>query len=146
MNLTRDVVTDLLPAYFSGEASEDTRRLVEEYFRGNPDFERIARSTARGFETLRRAPGPAPNQLGEVVAFEKTRRLLRKRRIRFGFALLFSALPFSFVFVSSPSHGMWTWFMLRDAPWEAASYWAIAAIWWWMYFRCDSGARGIETR
>ena len=44
MNVTREVVADLLPAYFSGEASRDTKSLVEEYFRQDPDFERIARS------------------------------------------------------------------------------------------------------
>ena len=29
MNVTREVMTDLLPVYFSGEASEDTKQLVE---------------------------------------------------------------------------------------------------------------------
>jgi len=52
MNVTRDVMTDLLPVYFSGEASEDTKRLVEEYFRANPDFERIARKAATPLENL----------------------------------------------------------------------------------------------
>ena len=44
MNITQEVVTDLLPVYFSDEASSDTKSLVEEYFRENPDFERMARS------------------------------------------------------------------------------------------------------
>lgn len=44
MKVTREVVKDLLPKYFSGEASEDTRRMVEEYFRQDPDFERAARA------------------------------------------------------------------------------------------------------
>jgi hypothetical protein len=146
MNITRDVITDLLPAYLSGEASEDTRRLVEQYFRGNPDFERIARSAAKPVENLRRAPGLAPDQVSEVAAFEKTRRLLRKRRQRFALALFFSLVPFSFIFVSSPSHSVRIWFMLRDAPWDAVGYWVIAAICWWLYFRCGSSVRGIETR
>ena len=45
MNVTREVVTNLLPIYFSGEASGDTKVLVEDYFRQDPDFERIARSS-----------------------------------------------------------------------------------------------------
>ena len=56
MNVTREVVTDLLPIYFSGEASGDTKVLVEDYFRQDPDFERIARSAATPLETLRAAP------------------------------------------------------------------------------------------
>ena len=43
MNITREVVTDLLPIYFAGEASGDTKVLVEDYFRQDPDFERIGR-------------------------------------------------------------------------------------------------------
>jgi hypothetical protein len=39
MKLEREVIVDLLPAYFSGEASAATRALVEEYFREHPDFE-----------------------------------------------------------------------------------------------------------
>jgi hypothetical protein len=60
MSVTRDVVTDLLPVYFSGEASEDTRRLVEEYFRGTPEFERVARKAATPLESLRAAKTIAP--------------------------------------------------------------------------------------
>jgi hypothetical protein len=55
---TREVVTDLLPIYFSGEASGDTKVLIEDYFRQDPDFERIARNAATPLETLR-APRPS---------------------------------------------------------------------------------------
>src|SRR5207244_11698941 len=55
MNVTREVVTDLLPIYFSGEARGDRKPLVEDYFRQYPDFERIARSAATPLETLRAA-------------------------------------------------------------------------------------------
>jgi anti-sigma factor RsiW len=44
VEVTRDVIIDLLPAYFSGEASEDTRRLVESYFERDPELARMARS------------------------------------------------------------------------------------------------------
>ena len=39
MKLEREVIIDLLPAYFSGEASAATRMLVEDYFREDPEFE-----------------------------------------------------------------------------------------------------------
>ena len=42
MNLEREVIVDLLPAYFSGEASAATRALVEDYFRQHPEFEKPA--------------------------------------------------------------------------------------------------------
>src|SRR5205814_4494726 len=40
MNVTREVVTDLLPIYFAGEASGDTKVLVEDYFRQDRSEER----------------------------------------------------------------------------------------------------------
>ncbi len=38
MNVTKDVVLDLLPVYLAGEASADTRALVEEYLARDPDL------------------------------------------------------------------------------------------------------------
>src|SRR6516164_3104145 len=71
MNITQDVVTDLLPVYFSGEASSDTKSLVEEYFRGNPDFERMARSAGTPLETLRTAPPVGRLRKGEARPGER---------------------------------------------------------------------------
>jgi hypothetical protein len=45
MKVTRDIVTDLWPIYDAGEASPDTRALVEEFLSGDPELERRLRST-----------------------------------------------------------------------------------------------------
>ena len=42
MKVTRDVVYDLLPAYFAGEVSADTRSLIKEFFATDPEFGRMA--------------------------------------------------------------------------------------------------------
>jgi hypothetical protein len=41
--VTREVIIDLLPAYFSEEASEETRQLVDGYFERDPEFAQMAR-------------------------------------------------------------------------------------------------------
>jgi len=46
MKITRDVIIDLLPLYFSGEASTDTKDLVETYFDQNPDFAEEAKKSS----------------------------------------------------------------------------------------------------
>ena len=56
MKLEREVIIDLLPAYFSGEASAATRALVEDFFRENPDFEKSARSAGGALESLKVSP------------------------------------------------------------------------------------------
>src|SRR5215467_8216224 len=84
MNVTREVVTDLLPVYFSGEASGDTKALVEDYFHQDPDFERIARSAATPLETLQRSAPIAAGPEKEKRDLEIVRRGLWRRRMLFG--------------------------------------------------------------
>ena len=36
--ITRDVISDLWPVYASGEATQDTRALVEDFLADNPEF------------------------------------------------------------------------------------------------------------
>jgi hypothetical protein len=49
MNITKDVVLDLLPVYLAGEASADTRALVEEYLTRDPDLaQRVRHQSAKG--------------------------------------------------------------------------------------------------
>lgn len=42
MPVTRDVIYDLLPAYFSGDLSADSRALIQEFFTTDPEFGRMA--------------------------------------------------------------------------------------------------------
>lgn len=42
MRVTRDVIYDLLPSYFAGDVSDDTRALVDAYFASDPEFARMA--------------------------------------------------------------------------------------------------------
>src|SRR5262249_27984343 len=87
MNVTREVVTDLLPIYFSSDASKDTKALVEDYFRENPDFERIARSAATPLEALRAAPPIAAGSEKERRDLENVRCGLQRRKWFFGLSL-----------------------------------------------------------
>jgi len=43
MNITRNVILDLLPLYAAGEVSTDTRALVEKYLETDPDLANVAR-------------------------------------------------------------------------------------------------------
>ncbi|MGH9709812.1 MAG: hypothetical protein ACRD37_04635 [Candidatus Acidiferrales bacterium] len=130
MNVTREVVTDLLSIYFSGEASGDTKTLVEDYFRGDPDFERIARSAATPLETLRAATPIAPEAEKEKRDLECVHRELWRRKWLFGVALFLTLAPLAFVF----TNGHISWLMVRDAPWDAAFYWSLATFLWFLYF------------
>jgi hypothetical protein len=128
MNVTREVVTDLLPIYFAGEASGDTKVLVEDYFRQDPDFERIARHAATPLETLRAARPIAPSAEREKRDLESVLWGLRRRTWLFGVSLFLTLAPLSFDF----THGLSR--MVRDVPWHAAFDWSLAAVLWFLYF------------
>lgn len=130
MNITRNVVTDLLPVYFAGEASGDTKVLVEDYFRQDPDFERVARSAATPLETLRGTAPLRPEAEREKRDLESIRCGLQRRKWLFAGALFFTLAPLAFVF----KNGHIAWLMVRDAPWDAAFYWTWGALLWFHYF------------
>ena len=122
MTITRDVITDLLPAYLCGEASADTRALVEEFLAGNADFARtVAASKGRSDAMLTSTPNVSPDVERDALA--RTRALLHRRTWTIALALFVTSLPLTFAF----SDGRVTFFMLRDEPvsgvlWIAAAY------------------------
>jgi hypothetical protein len=130
MNITREVVADLLPIYFSGEASSDTKSLVEEYFRDHPDFERMARSAGTPVETLRTAPPVAAGSEQEKRDLESVRCGLDRRKWLFGVSLFLTLSQLSFYF----THGHLVSLLAGDALWEAAFDWSMAALFWFLYF------------
>jgi hypothetical protein len=91
MKLEREVIIDLLPAYFSGEASAATRTLVEDFFRENPEFEKSARSAAGPLESLKAAPprlDPGLNAEKEKLALERARLVTETRSSFFWLAVI----------------------------------------------------------
>jgi len=94
MNVTRDVIYDLLPGYFAGDATDDTRRLVEEFFARDPEFGRMAER----FGTLvkeRPAGGEVATEAdAEKRAFDRARARVNLR-IAAGIWALGALLPFS---------------------------------------------------
>ncbi len=130
MKVTRDVMNDLLPVYFSGEASADTRTLVEEYFRENPEFEQMARGSARSLEMLQTAVAVAPEAKKEKRDLQKVHKAMWRRKLVFGMALFFTLAPLALTY----SKGHITWMMFRNEPWNAAFYWAFGGFLWVAYF------------
>lgn len=101
MNVTRDVVNDLLTVYLAGDASTDTQALVEEWLRQDPD---LARQVARA-RNLELPAVPAPPPTTEKRALDRTRRLWRLRAVVLGAAIYFATLPLSVTFDSRGFQG-----------------------------------------
>jgi hypothetical protein len=136
MNITRDVVKDLVSVYLAGEASEDTRALVEDWLRSDRE---LAAQVERARE-LELPAVAAPEPTVEKRAFDRTRRRLRGRAIVLGAAIYFSTLPLTVTFGSDGFHGL----LLEDWLSRTAAL-AVAAVLWVVYWRMSRrlGARGL---
>ncbi len=118
MNVTRDVILDLLPLYLAGDASDDTRTLVDEFLQSDPTLARFARRQSPD-TPLAAVEATLPANHG-AVTLHKARTLLWLRTLFLGFAVLFSLIPFTVI--SSP-------FTLRIYP-PAMSIWLAALACW----------------
>jgi hypothetical protein len=125
MKITRNVIADLMPLYEAGEASADTRELVEAFLKADPTL--LAAPPVD--QALKSAPAP-PVELERRRALERTVSLLKKRQMFFAMALCFTLMPLSVA--GSSSEGV-TWMMWRDAP-EAARAFAAGAVVCWAFF------------
>jgi len=93
MNVTREVILDLLPVYLSGEASPATRTLVEEHIK--QDAELAQRIRLLLADDLSKSLPPALPPEVELRSLRRTRRLLSWQRWVFGLGITFSALSLS---------------------------------------------------
>jgi glycerol uptake facilitator-like aquaporin len=130
MKLEREVIVDLLPAYFSGEASAATRALVEEYFREHPDFEQSARKAGNSLETLKVVPRPLDAEK-EKLAFERARMVTEARSSFLWMAILFTVMLF--LFRIHDHKIVWVFWGGKDS-FPGIAFSAVAVFLWLMYF------------
>jgi anti-sigma factor RsiW len=132
MNVTREVIVDLLPVYLSGEASAATKELVESYMKQDPELAQRLRS--QWVENLDKAvPAALPPEL-ELKAFRRTKTLLGRQRWLMGFAIFFTAVGLSFEATFQGIHltrfRLWLW----ESPAELGLCLALAVVFWAGYF------------
>jgi anti-sigma factor RsiW len=123
MNITREIVKDLLPLYVAGEASEESRAAVEEWLNTDPELARVVVELRGDF-----APPPATgmSRTSGHAALAVTKTLLRRRSWLLALALLFTGVPMSFAWDS----GGLRFFMLRDAPLMSSISLEMAVVLW----------------
>ena len=97
MKISRDVIYDLLPGYFAGEASPDTRALVQEYFDTDPEFRRMAERFQAILDGTRKLEQPDSEAARERATFDRVRTRAKQRQetramaLGFGLAAVFGA-------------------------------------------------------
>ena len=102
MEITKNVILDLLPLYSANEVSADTRALVEKYLKTDPELANVAKQ----LEAMEK-PQSIPvllSQDAEMKAYRKARRqnLLRTILYAGGIFILFILMISVWMFFSSP--------------------------------------------
>jgi anti-sigma factor RsiW len=145
MKITRDIIKDLLPTYFSGEASADTRSLVEEYLRQDPAFEREARSAAQTLQSLGEIGTPPFDSTTEKTALKSAKRILRRQKILLALASTFTlnAITLSFSFEIGDGRFRIHWLTLPGQREFIVVILLISAAFWMLYVRTS---RRVRTR
>jgi hypothetical protein len=122
MNITREVIIDLWPSYAAGEASADTRALVEEFLQQDSEFARLLHES--GDTDLLKSATPTLPPDREAQALNQTKRQLHGWD--WSLVLLLFAMQFSgFAFAR----------IVADTSWDVSPVnfiitAAIAAVFW----------------
>ena len=127
MSVTRDVIIDLWPLYESGEASDDTCRIVEQFLAEDIEFANLLQNTKENYMAV--GTPPVLNKDHEVVTLRRTKLLLRLRDSLFFIAILLSFTPLT-VYDTAWGEG----WVIRDHPLVALMLGSLAAVAWFAYF------------
>ncbi len=125
MIVTKDVIEDLIPVYLAGEASADTRTLVDEFVKAHPEMLDALQSA-----DLPEAKAEPPRDLG-LRALGETRKLISRRNAWLGWAV---ALGFGVLSFAIQGDRL-VFLLLRDAPYSACALLAGSAVCLAMFYR-----------
>ncbi len=97
MNVSKSVILDLLPVYLAGDASPETRALVEDHLRQDPDL--AARTREKWTQALGASPPSAVPQDLELRSLRRTHGRIWLQILLFGLMLAFLGVFFGRIFV-----------------------------------------------
>ena len=139
MNVTRDVILDLLPVYLAGEASPATRALVEQWMARDTELAQHVRlQWEDGIERV--APLALPPDL-ELRSLRRTRRALGRQRWLFGLGWFFAALSMG-LHISYDATGITDVpLLIRDYPVPFGLCALLAVLCWGAYYGSRRSAR-----
>jgi len=92
MEITRNVILDLLPLYLAGEVSPDTQALVEQYLESDSELAELAKQTVT-MDKLEDIPVPLKKE-DQMEAYKEAQRLILQRTLIWGAVIAFVMLSF----------------------------------------------------
>lgn len=124
INVTRNVILDLLPLYLADEVSEDTRALVEAYLATDPQLAQLAEQALEN-DVLTDIPIQLTED-NEMKAFKKAKRLMVQHNVYLVLAVLFTFL-----------FAMGLTFIADERPLGPVIFLAVAGFFWYLFYRVN---------
>jgi hypothetical protein len=90
MEITRNVILDLMPLYMANEVSADTRALIEKYLETDPELAKIAKQSA-AMELPEDIPIPLTEE-DKMEAYKEAKQLLFRRTVIWAALIAFGLL------------------------------------------------------
>jgi hypothetical protein len=121
--IPQHVILDLLPLYFEGEVSVETRDLIEKYLNDNPQLAKLVKQ-AKVAPPLQEIPAPLKKE-NEMEALKKVKKLMIQHNVFLALAVILTLMiGISYIF-------------LWDEPRGAAApfvFGGMAAFFWTIFF------------
>jgi len=90
MEITRNVILDLLPLYLADEVSADTHALVEEFLKTDPELAQVANESAT-MELSEDIPIPLAKE-DQMEAYKEAKQLIYQRTLIWAGVIAFALL------------------------------------------------------
>jgi hypothetical protein len=124
-NITREIIADLYPLYLSGDASPDTRRLVEAFVKEDPEFLQVLEESGR--DSLKAYATPTLSPDHELKTLARLKRRISEPTWPLSLAMIFSGLAFgrivsdtsfdvsprNFIVTAAIAVCFWVWFFVK---------------------------------
>lgn len=121
--IPQSVIVDLLPLYLADEVSPETRELIEDYLRNDPQLATLAQR-ARQAPSLQEIPAPLKKET-EMEALKKVRKLMVQHNVFLFLAVIMTIMMgISYIFLWDEPRG-------AQAPFV---FGGIAAVFWIAFF------------
>lgn len=99
MEITRDVILDLLPMYIAGEVSDDTRVLIEKFLKTDPQLANLVQRSA-ALDLAQDIPMPL-TQDDKLKAYRKARKLILLQSVALAIIIVLILTAVLWVFLVS---------------------------------------------
>ena len=102
MNIPKHLIVDLLPLYLADEVSDETRKLIEEYLKTDPQLATLAEQ-AKSAPSLQEIPAPLRKE-NEMEALKKVKKLMVQHNVFLVLAVITTFLfGMSLIFLTDES-------------------------------------------